>query len=504
MKALAGFAGSSEQRYEIVRKIAAGGMATVYLGRGVGALGFERPVAIKACHPHLLGDEPGDRAQSVLDEARVAALIRHPNVVATLDVTLTDGAVMIVMEYVEGLTVAGLVKAAARDDRVVPASIALRIAEDALAGLHAAHELRGDDGRLLEIVHRDVSPQNVIVGVDGFAKLADFGVFKGDTRTARVTATGEVKGKLGYVAPEVYQGQPATRRSDVYALGVVLWELCAGRRLFDEATDAATMARVLAGAVPALSSLRADLPFELDGVLARALAVDPAERFATAEDFSRALEALPVAAASTRQVAQHVRDAMARGGAGASAGPSASASAGASASASAGAGSGSSLAPTSAAADDELRTPNELVTPVQAKVRARVRTVAVATACLALAALAGSVATLRSAGSAGSVGPAAGAAGSRGGATGLVDQVPDRPQDHGIVGASYDSVLDRRPAAAGTTPSASEPSASDAGPATRRGAPARAPVKPRAPAARPTNTGSAPRPAATVFDPAEL
>ncbi|MDB5217696.1 MAG: Protein kinase, partial [Myxococcaceae bacterium] len=363
LRALAAFAGSSEQRYEIVRKIASGGMATVYLGRGVGALGFERPVAIKACHPHLL--EAGDRTHVVLEEARVAALIRHPNVVATLDVTLCDGSVMIVMEYVEGLTVAGLVKAAARDERPVPASIALRIAEDALAGLHAAHELRGEDGRLLGIVHRDVSPQNVIVGIDGFAKLADFGVFKGDTRSARVTATGEVKGKLGYVAPEVYRGEPATRRSDVYALGVMLWELCAGRRLFDEAADAATMQRVLAGAVPALSSLRSDVPYELDGVLARALALDPAERFATAEDFSRALEALPVTAASTRVVAQHVREAMpANANANANAHADAHEVRVAEGDPRSGSGSvASSLAPTSGPDEDE-RTPHELVTPV--------------------------------------------------------------------------------------------------------------------------------------------
>ncbi|MDB4933795.1 MAG: serine/threonine protein kinase, partial [Labilithrix sp.] len=308
------FAGSSEQRYEIVRKIASGGMATVYLGRGVGALGFERPVAIKACHPHLLdAGPPGDRTQSVLDEARIAARIRHPNVVATLDVALHEGSVMIVMEYVEGLTVAALIKAAVRADQPVPVPIALRIVEDALAGLHAAHELRDDDGRALGVVHRDVSPQNVLVGVDGFAKLADFGVFKGESRSARVTASGEVKGKLGYIAPEIYTGEAASRQSDVYAMGVVLWELLAGRRLFDEAADAATMHRVLTGSVPPLSSVRvrSDVPIEIDAVLARALALEPSMRHATAEDLSRALEGLEVKAASARVVARYVREAIA-------------------------------------------------------------------------------------------------------------------------------------------------------------------------------------------------
>lgn len=493
MKALAGFAGSSEQRYEIVRKIAAGGMATVYLGRGIGALGFQRPVAIKACHPHLL--DAGDRTQSVLEEARVAALIRHPNVVATLDVALFDDAVMIVMEYVEGLTVAGLVKAAARADAPVPVAVALRIAEDALAGLHAAHQLRGEDGRHLGVVHRDVSPQNVIVGVDGFAKLADFGVFKGDTRSARVTATGEVKGKLGYVAPEVYQGQPATRRSDVYALGVVLWELCAGRRLFDEAADAATMHRVLAGAVPALSSLRPDVPFEVDGVLARALALDPAERFATAEDFSRALEALPVTAASARVVAQHVRGAM-----------------DASANADAGVSAGSSLAPTAGPDDEELRTPNELITPARAtrpaRPRSRVRSVVLGTACLGLAALAGSLATLRS------TGPSP-AADVRAASQSPAPSAP--PGSPPLASPLPPSPLPPSPSAADVRPVDPSPAATAASARRPRGAglPARGAASATtsttrsgggagSAGARTSSPSTMPRPAATVFDPAEL
>jgi tRNA A-37 threonylcarbamoyl transferase component Bud32 len=378
------FAGSSEQRYEIVRKIASGGMATVYLGRGVGALGFERPVAIKACHPHLLDAGPLGRAQrteAVLDEARIAARIRHPNVVATLDVALHEGSVMIVMEYVEGLTVAALIKAAARADQRVPVAIALRVVEDALAGLHAAHELTGDDGRALGVVHRDVSPQNVLVGVDGFAKLADFGVFKGDTRNARVTASGEVKGKLGYVAPEIYTGEPASRQSDIYAMGVVLWELLAGRRLFDEAADAATMHRVLTGAVPPLSSVRDDVPIEVDAVLARALALDPAMRHATAEDLSRALEQLEVKAASARIVAKYVREASAEMAV--AEGDSRSVEV---------VSVGASLAPT--ARDDHGLTPSDYVTPVHAKrARTRAGSIAVAAACVALAAgLAGTVA----------------------------------------------------------------------------------------------------------------
>lgn len=279
-------------------------MASVYLARGVGPLGFERPVAIKACHPHLLDGE--DRLQAFLDEAKVAARIHHPNVVATLDVVVHEGTVVIVMEYVDGLTVAGLLKQAP-----LPVDIAVRVIGDALAGLHAAHELRDDRGTLLGIVHRDVSPQNILVGVDGFAKLADFGVFKGSERMAPSTASGDLKGKLGYVAPEVYRGELVTRRADVFAMGVVLWESLAGKRLFGQTTHAAVMHESLRGNVPSIASLRDDVPAEIDGVIARALAVDPAERYATAEDFANALEELPLAAASTRIVGHHVRAAVA-------------------------------------------------------------------------------------------------------------------------------------------------------------------------------------------------
>ncbi len=306
--ALEGFAGASHQRYAIDRKIASGGHATVYLGRGLAPMGFERPVAIKVCHPHLL--EGVRRPEALVDEARIAAKIRHPNVVSTLDVVVHDDTVMIVMEYVDGLTAAGLVRAAGRSDRPIPLPIALRVVCDALAGLHAAHELTDDAGKPVGVVHRDVSPQNVLVSTDGHAKLADFGVYKGDGRLAPSTQTGELKGKLGYVAPEVYRGEPVSRLADVYAVGVVLWELLAGRRLFDEATHAGMMHRALEGRVPALASIRDDVPAELDGIIARAMALDPADRYATAEDLARAIESLPISAASSRAVGEHVREAM--------------------------------------------------------------------------------------------------------------------------------------------------------------------------------------------------
>jgi len=300
---------ASAHRYAIDRKIASGGMATVFLGRQLGALGLDRRVAIKVCHPHLLESE--HRKDALLDEARIASRVQHPSVVSTLDVVEHDGSIMIVMEYVEGLTVAGLVRAAGRAGTPIPVGIALRVLEHALAGLHAAHEQAGEDGEPLGIVHRDVSPQNVLVGIDGFAKLADFGVSKGASRLAPSTETGELKGKLGYVAPEVYRGEPVTRQADVYGAAVVLWEMLAGRRLFDQPTHAAMMQRVLGGRVPALASERADVPPELDAVLARALAVDTCERFPTAEAMSEALARLgSLPRATARELGAHVRDAM--------------------------------------------------------------------------------------------------------------------------------------------------------------------------------------------------
>lgn len=290
------FAGTSAQRYAVDRKIASGGMATVYLGRALGAHGFERRVAIKACHPHLLDDEA--RRHALVDEARVAARIRHPNVVATLDVVPRDGSLLIVMEYVEGVTLAELLS----NEEPLPVPVALRIVLDVLAGLDAAHALG--------VIHRDVSPQNVLVGAPGVAKLADFGVSKSEGRLVASTETGEVKGKLGYVAPEVYRGEPVTPRADVYAVGVVLWEALAGRRLFEGASHASVMQRVLRGTIPPLMAAREDVPMELDAVLARATARDTAGRFAGAEELARALESLAVPPAAPREVARYVRAMM--------------------------------------------------------------------------------------------------------------------------------------------------------------------------------------------------
>ena len=296
-------------RYELLLPIATGGMATVYLARALGIAGFEREVAVKLMHPHLRADGEG-AALDLLEEARLAGRIRHPNVVAVLDVGDDPHGIFLVMEYIEGETLSSLLRAAVAAGEPLPLPIALRILDDVLAGLHAAHELPGQHGGSAGLVHRDVSPQNVIVGTDGVARLADFGIAKAESR-AGVTRTGLVKGKVGYMSPEQARGRAVDRRCDVWAVGVLAWEVFANRRLFPPADDAiATVLRMLRDPVPRLSSVRGDLPAELDEALVAALTPEPAQRCATAEQLRARLASAvdgKVAMATPAQVAEHVR-----------------------------------------------------------------------------------------------------------------------------------------------------------------------------------------------------
>ena len=273
-------------RYEVYDSIARGGMGAVHLGRLLGAVGFGRIVAIKRMHPQLAG-EP-EVARMFLDEARLAARVQHPNVVSVLDVVEAGEELLLVMEYVRGESLSLLLKAALRGGRPAPVGVAASIVAQALHGLHAAHEARGEDGAPLDLVHRDVSPQNVFVGVDGLARVLDFGVAKSSQRLTS-TREGEIKGKPAYMAPEQLRGQ-ATRRTDVYAAGVVLWEALAGRRLFAGETEVETMALVIAGAIEDPSAHRPEVPAALAAIARRALAADPAARFATAREMALAIE----------------------------------------------------------------------------------------------------------------------------------------------------------------------------------------------------------------------
>jgi hypothetical protein len=279
-------------RYALYDEIASGGMATVHIGRLLGPVGFSRTVAIKKLHPQF-AKEPQFVAM-FLDEARLAARIRHPNVVSTLDVIALAGELFLVMDYVEGESVSRLRQASHEAGELPPHAITGAILVGALEGLHAAHEARSEQGEPLGIVHRDVSPQNILVGTDGVPRILDFGVAKAAGRVQE-TREGQLKGKLSYMAPEQIDGV-TTRSTDVYAASVVLWEMLTGKRLFLAENHLQTLKNVMTGSAAAPSTLAPNISPELDRFVLRGLHKDPAERFPTARAMSRALQKLmPIA-----------------------------------------------------------------------------------------------------------------------------------------------------------------------------------------------------------------
>lgn len=271
-----GHEGRSIGRYVLYDRIASGGMAQVHLGRLVGAVGFSRTVAIKRLLPHCATD--AEIVPMFVDEARLAARIRHPNVVGTLDVVRERDELLLVMEYVHGESLARLLsRARARGERVsTPIAVAIAIA--VLEGLHAAHEARSERGEPLGIVHRDVSPQNIIVGADGVPRVVDFGIAKARGRLEK-TETGVVKGKFSYMSPEQCLGQPVDRRTDVFACGVCLYELLTRRRLFRRATVPATVRALLDRSIVPVRDLREEVSPRLEKVVLRALERDPSRRY---------------------------------------------------------------------------------------------------------------------------------------------------------------------------------------------------------------------------------
>ncbi len=274
-------------RYLLHDEIASGGMAAVHFGRLVGTGGFAKTVAIKRLHKKLAREDAF--RTMILEEARLAARIRHPNVVPPLDVLSEGSELLLVMEYVHGEALSKLLRSARESGERVPVAVAAAILTNVLHGLHAAHEARGEDGEPLSIVHRDVSPQNVIVGVDGVARVIDFGIAKAVTSN-ETTKTGTVKGKLPYLSPEQLEGEPVTRRTDVYAAGIVLWEVLTTKRLFEGADDSAVLRNILAYQPPPPSLTNPNVPALIDEIALRALSKKPAERFATAREMALAIE----------------------------------------------------------------------------------------------------------------------------------------------------------------------------------------------------------------------
>jgi hypothetical protein len=274
-------------RYLLFDEIAAGGMATVHFGRQSGAGGFARTVAIKRLHPNLAKDP--EFVGMFLDEARLVARIRHPNVVPTIDVVATEGEVYVVMEYVHGESLARLRAAMLKAARVADPRIVAAIMSSVLHGLHAAHEAKSERGEPLNIVHRDVSPQNVLVGMEGIARVIDFGVAKAIGRV-QSTREGQIKGKLAYMPPEQLQGGHVTRQADIYAAAAVTWETLTGQRLFAGKDTGALVTAILSEPIPPPSEVAAHVAKAFDRVVMRGLERDPARRYATAREMALELE----------------------------------------------------------------------------------------------------------------------------------------------------------------------------------------------------------------------
>lgn len=281
----------------MLEELARGGMATVHVGRLAGPAGFSRTVAIKRLHPHLCQDDAFVRM--LLDEARLAGRIQHPNVVGMLDVVNDGDEVLLVMEYVAGESLLRLLRAEKARGSTIPLAVTSAVMVDTLRGLHAAHEAKAERGEPLQLIHRDVTPHNVMIRADGTAVVVDFGVAKAAGRL-HTTEEGTIKGKLPYMAPEQVRGKELSRRVDIFAAGAVLWEMLVGERAVGGKTEAEVLERLLYAEIPPPSTVaKAAVPSALDAVVMRALSRDPADRFATAAEMAQAIEeACPPATAS--------------------------------------------------------------------------------------------------------------------------------------------------------------------------------------------------------------
>ena len=300
--------GSAANNYEILAKLATGGMAEIFLARGASATGVERYVVLK----RILRSRAHDQAfvRMFLDEARLAAQLQHPNIAQVYDIGKLGESYFFTMEYVHGETVRALLQRSHALRTPIPIGSVLVVIAGAAAGLHHAHERIGLDGTPLGIVHRDVSPSNLIVSYEGSVKLVDFGVAKAAHRSQE-TRSGTVKGKISYLSPEQCRGAPIDRRSDLFSLGIVLWEMLTTERLFKRDSDFNAMAAIVSETVPPPSTRRPEIPPELDALSLRLLAKDPAERFQTADEVHEAIETVAVrlgTALSGAALARYLRE----------------------------------------------------------------------------------------------------------------------------------------------------------------------------------------------------
>ncbi|WP_437751311.1 serine/threonine protein kinase [Sorangium sp. So ce1389] len=300
-----------QQRYRVVERLASGGMAEVFLAESAGIEGFKKQVAIKRVLPHL--SEKKRFIAMFLDEARLSAHLSHSNVAQVFDIGVGDNAYFIVMEYVDGADLKAVLESMRKAGRTLPVESAVFITAKLCEGLTYAHELKGADGHPLKVVHRDMSPPNVLITKYGEVKIVDFGLAKATSQLEKSEA-GIIKGKFSYLSPEAAQGLEVDHRTDIFAVGAILWEMLAGKRLFLGDTDYQTVKLVQQAQIPPLSEINKAVPPELDRLIARSLAREPGDRYGSAREFGRDLTTFlyrfgrPV---SAYDIAEHVRSAMA-------------------------------------------------------------------------------------------------------------------------------------------------------------------------------------------------
>jgi len=298
-------------KYELVAPLGEGGMASVYRGLTHGAAGFTCKVAIKRVLPNLA--ENASFVAMFVEEARVASELQHPNIVQVHDFDRdAEGRYFIVMEWIDGIDLFGWIESFKGQE--TPWHEVAAIGVEMLRGLGAAHERVDAQGNPAPVIHRDVSPQNVLLSVQGIVKIADFGLARAADR-ATMTAPGTIKGKLGYMAPELVKRAPASPKSDLYSVGIVLWEALTGTRLFGGTDAYEQIKKILANQVPQLRDTRPDVPLPLSEIVHTALSFDPADRFERAEEMQRALASLlknHTEPTDDRALARSIRDAIGR------------------------------------------------------------------------------------------------------------------------------------------------------------------------------------------------
>ncbi|MCB9529894.1 MAG: serine/threonine-protein kinase [bacterium] len=276
----------AQQKYSVIQKIDAGGMAEVWKGKATSLRGFEKVVAIKRVLPQLSKNQKF--IQMFLDEARLSLYLNHANIVQTFDIGMAESSYFIVMEWIDGANLKGILEIARERGFRIPREQAVFVAIEMCKGLSHAHHRKDPEGKPLAIVHRDISPPNVLISREGEVKLVDFGLAKAASQ-ATFTDPGIVKGKFAYLSPEAALGQPVDFRTDIFATGIVLWEMISGRRLFDGKNDLETVKMVRAAEVPPLSTYNADVEPQLEAILRRALARDPEQRYQSSEQFGHEL-----------------------------------------------------------------------------------------------------------------------------------------------------------------------------------------------------------------------